>query len=48
MSTIINADTSDGLKFTSDTSGEIEIQSGGTTQLKIRSDDNIAIAVSSL
>jgi hypothetical protein len=30
MSTIINADTSDGLKFTSDTSGEIKLQSGGT------------------
>lgn len=31
MATIINADTSDGLKFTSDTSGEINLQSGGTT-----------------
>ena len=31
MATIINADTSDGLKLTSDTSGEIEFQSGGTT-----------------
>jgi hypothetical protein len=30
MATIINADTSDGLKLTSDTSGIIEIQSGGT------------------
>jgi len=30
MATIINADTSDGLKFTSDTSGEIKLQSGGT------------------
>jgi hypothetical protein len=30
MPTIINADTSDGLKFTSDTSGEIKLQSGGT------------------
>ena len=29
MSTIINADTSDGLKFTSDTSGEIKLQSAG-------------------
>jgi len=29
MPTIINADTSDGLKFTSDTSGEINLQSGG-------------------
>ena len=31
MSTIINADTSDGLKLTSDTSGEIALQSAGTT-----------------
>ena len=31
MATIINADTSDGLKFTSDTSGEINLQSGGAT-----------------
>jgi hypothetical protein len=31
MASIINADTSDGLKFTSDTSGEINLQSGGAT-----------------
>jgi hypothetical protein len=31
MATIINADTSNGLKLTSDTSGEIELQSAGTT-----------------
>jgi hypothetical protein len=31
MATIINADTSDGLKLTSDTSGEIQLQSAGTT-----------------
>ena len=37
MSTIINADTSNGLKLTSDTSGEIELQSAGTTQAKITS-----------
>ena len=29
MATIINADTSDGLKLTSDTSGEIKLQSAG-------------------
>jgi hypothetical protein len=28
----INADTSDGLKITSDTSGTLDIQSGGTTK----------------
>jgi hypothetical protein len=32
MATIINADTSDGLKLTSDTSGIIEFQSGGVTK----------------
>ena len=32
MATIINADTSDGLKLTSDTSGLIEFQSGGVTK----------------
>ena len=37
MATIINADTSNGLKFTSDTSGEIELQSAGTTKAKITS-----------
>jgi hypothetical protein len=31
MATLINADTSDGLKLTSDTSGEIALQSAGTT-----------------
>ena len=35
MSTIINADTSDGLKLTSDTSGVVEIQSGGTKVAEI-------------
>ena len=37
MATIINADTSDGLKLTSDTSGEIELQSAGVTKAKITS-----------
>ena len=37
MATIINADTSNGLKLTSDTSGILELQSGGVTQLTINS-----------
>jgi len=37
MATIINADTSNGLKLTSDTSGEIELQSAGVTKAKITS-----------
>ena len=31
MANLINADTSNGLKLTSDTSGEIQLQSAGTT-----------------
>ena len=37
MATIINADTSNGLKLTSDTSGIIELQSGGTTKATVNS-----------
>ena len=37
MATIINADTSNGLKLTSDTSGIIELQSGGATKATINS-----------
>jgi len=35
MTCKINADTSDGLKIVSDTSGEIDIQSNGTTSVSI-------------
>jgi len=35
MATIINADTSDGLKLTSDTSGEIQFQSAGVVKAKV-------------
>ena len=44
MSTIINADTSNGLKLTSDTSGEIQLQSAGTT---IATVDSTGIAMAS-
>ena len=37
MATLINADTSDGLKLTSDTSGEIEFQSAGVTKASVTS-----------
>ena len=37
MATTINADTSDGLKLTADTSGEIELQSAGTTIATVNS-----------
>ena len=35
MANLINADTSNGLKLTSDTSGEIKLQSAGTTAVTI-------------
>ena len=37
MATTINADTSSGLKLTSDTSGIVEIQNAGTTKLTVNS-----------
>ena len=37
MAVIINADTSDGLKFVSDTSGTVDIQSNGTTKFSVGS-----------
>ena len=37
MASIINADTSDGLKISSDTSGIIELQSGGVTKMTVNS-----------
>ena len=37
MAVIINADTSDGLKFVSDTSGTVDIQSNGTTKFTVGS-----------
>ena len=37
MATIINADTSNGLKLTSDNSGIIELQSGGITKATVNS-----------
>ena len=37
MASIINADTSNGLKLTSDTSGILELQSGGVTKATLNS-----------
>ena len=47
MSTIINADTSDGLKFTSDTSGEIKLQSAGTDTVTVDTSGNVGIGTTS-
>ena len=39
MTCNINADTSDGLKIVSDTSGTVDIQSNGTTKMSVTSSD---------
>ena len=41
MATIINADTSNGLKLTSDTSGQIDFQSAGSTKATIDTSGNL-------
>jgi hypothetical protein len=43
MATIINADTSDGLKLTSDTSGQLELQSAGSTKVTMNASGNVGI-----
>ena len=43
MTTLINADTSGGLKLTSDTSGALDIQSAGSTKLAMDSSGNVDI-----
>lgn len=47
MTVKINADTSDGLKFVSDTSGEIDLQTNGTTKVHMDSSGNVGIGTSS-
>tara|TARA_R100001086_G_scaffold226187_1_gene144762 strand:- start:342 stop:875 length:534 start_codon:yes stop_codon:yes gene_type:complete len=41
MTVKINADTSDGLKFVSDTSGAIDLQSNGTTKASLDASGNL-------
>lgn len=41
MAVIINADTSDGLKLVSDTSGAIDLQSNGVTKVTMDSSGNV-------
>ena len=43
MTVKINADTSDGLKFVSDTSGAIDLQSNGTTKASLDANGNLDI-----
>ena len=47
MTVKINADTSDGLKLTSDTSGEIDLQTNGTTKVHMDSSGNVGIGTTS-
>ena len=47
MSTIINADTSNGLKLTSDTSGQLELQSAGSTKVTMDTSGNVGIGTGS-
>ena len=47
MTVKINADTSDGLKFVSDTSGEIDLQANGSTKVHMDSDGKVGIGTSS-
>ena len=47
MTCKLNADTSDGLKLTSDTSGEIDLQTNGTTKVHMADDGRVGIGTSS-
>jgi len=47
MTCKLNADTSDGLKIVSDTSGEIDLQTNGTTKVHMDSSGNVGIGTSS-
>ena len=48
MTVKINADTSDGLKFVSDTSGQIDLQTAGTTKAQINSNGQLLVGTTSL
>ena len=47
MSVTINADSTNGLVLTSDTSGEIKLQSAGTDTVTVKSDGKVGIGTSS-
>ena len=47
MTVKINADTSDGLKFVSDTSGEIDLQIDASTKVHMASDGKVGIGTTS-
>ena len=47
MTCKVNADTTNGLKLTSDTSGEIDLQTNGTTKVHMDSSGNVGIGTTS-
>ena len=47
MTCKLNADTTNGLKLTSDTSGEIDLQTNGTTKVHMASDGKVGIGTTS-
>ena len=47
MTCKINADTSNGLKLTSDTSGAVDVQSNGTTRMTVLANGNVGIGATS-
>ena len=47
MTCKINADTTDGLKIVSDTSGAVDVQSNGTTRMTVLANGNVGIGASS-
>jgi len=47
MASILNADTTNGLKISSDTSGEIKLQSAGSDKVTIKSNGDVGIGTSS-
>jgi hypothetical protein len=47
MTCKVNADTTNGLKLTSDTSGEIDLQTNGTTKVHMDSSGDVGIGTSS-
>jgi len=47
MTCKINADTTDGLKIVSDTSGAVDVQSNGTTRMTVLANGNVGIGATS-
>jgi hypothetical protein len=48
MTTLINADTSGGLKLTSDTSGALGVQSAGSTKIAMDTSGNVDVVAGNM